>query len=96
MVLSRPIGEFCLQENVRARYHAGATGSSQRLAHSGFKVMPPLIGGVDSAKAGAQRQFHESRSTFFFPGCAIQKIRDGRELFGHDAILSRSVSGIRR
>ena len=52
--------------------------------------MAQLIGGVDSAKAGAQRQFCKCGGRIFLPGCAVEQIWNRRKRFGHNSILSRS------
>ena len=57
MVLAGLISELSLQKKVRARYHSPAVKGIQGLTHSGFEVMPPLVSGIDSPEAAADREF---------------------------------------
>src|SRR5204862_8287249 len=43
-----------------------------------FEVMPPLIRGVDAAKAGLDREPHAALRVVFFPGGAVEEGRDHR------------------
>ena len=51
--------------------------------------MPPLVGGIDSAKSRAQCEFGERWSPLLFPRSAVKKIGDGRSGISHRAILTR-------
>ena len=55
----------------------------QALADSGFKVVAALVGRIDSAKAGVDGEFGEGCRAIFFPGGAVEKIRNGRLSVGH-------------
>jgi hypothetical protein len=92
MILAGAVGKFRLQKDVFACEHARAISGGQSLAHSFFEVMAALIGGIDGAKTGAQRQLDECWGSFFLPGSAVEKTGKGRGLRrGHGAILARAV-----
>lgn len=73
VVLAARVREFRLQEKIGARYHTCAIGGGQSLTDSGFEVMPPLVGGVDPAKACAERQFGKGCGAVFLPGCTVEE-----------------------
>jgi hypothetical protein len=77
MVLSALVGEFGLQEEIFAGHDSGAIGCGQSLTDSGFEIVAALVGGVDGAETGADREFGESCGAVFFPGCTVEKIREG-------------------
>ena len=77
MVLSSLVGELCLQKEILARDYSCLVSHCQSLADSLFEVMASLVGGVNGAKTGAERELDEGRSTIFLPGSAVQEIRDG-------------------
>lgn len=88
MVLPFLIREFGLEEKIFARYKASAIGGSQSFTDSGFKVVAALVGGVDGAEAGADGEFSQSRCSVFFPGGAVQKVRNsGKVGAWHQFIL---------
>src|SRR5208282_3882749 len=78
MVLPGTVSEFCLQKKIGARDYSGAIGGGQSLTDSLFEIMPALVGRIDAAKTSAQRQFYKGWGSFFFPGGAVEKIRNGR------------------
>src|SRR4029077_14467434 len=91
VVLTGPIGEFCLQKKIGARDNTRAIGGSQPLSNPGFEVMPTLICRVDAPKAHPEGGFDQSRSAVFLPCGAVEKIANGRRLLGwHRVILPRT------
>ena len=74
MILARPIGKLRLQEKVGTRDDAIAIGRRQPFPDSGLVIMPPLVGGVDSAETRAQRRFYQRGGAVFLPGCSVQEI----------------------
>lgn len=76
MILASLISEFRLQKKVRARDHAGAVEGFERLSHSGFEVVAPLVGGIDGPEPGANRKFGQGRCPFFFPSRAVEELGD--------------------
>jgi len=91
VVLTRPIGKFGLQKKIFARHNSSAISGGKPLTDSGFEVMPPLVGRVDTAKSHSQRQFGKRGSAVFLPGGAVEEIGKGWNLLSwHRAILPRS------
>jgi len=76
MILARLIREFGLEEKVGTRHQTRAIHGSQPLADSGFKVVPPLVRGVDAPEAGADRELSERGRTVFLPRRAVEEIRN--------------------
>jgi len=77
------IGELGLKKEIGARNEAGGIGGCKSLADCGFKVVLALVGRIDGAKAGADGEFGEGCSAIFFPGGAVEKIRNSRLCIGH-------------
>ena len=92
MVLASERSELCLQEEISARDEAIAIRLCQCFSNAGFEVMPALVGRVDSAKAGSERQRGERRGAVLFPGRAVDEIRDRkmRRARLHDGELTGS------
>src|SRR5580692_13034423 len=82
MVLTTLVSEFGLQKKIAAGHDAGAIGSGQALADSGFMIVAALVGGVDAAKTRADGEFGQGSGAVFLPRGAVEKIRDGK-LGGH-------------
>ena len=55
MILSFAISKLGLQKKIRSRHDARAIRRRQPFADSRFKVVSPLVGGIDSSKATSQR-----------------------------------------
>ena len=77
VVLTGPVREFRLQEEICARDQARAIGGRQSLTDSRLDVVPPLVGGIDAPKTHAQRKFDQGRGAVFLPGGAVEKIGNG-------------------
>ena len=80
MVLARLVGELRLEEELAARYDAGAVGGRETLADTGLVVVAALVRGVDTPEAGAERELGQGRGPVFLPGGAIEEVR------GHPAL----------
>src|SRR5204862_299890 len=74
MILRVDVRELRLQEELLAAHAARL----DRCADGRFEVMPPLIRGVDAAKAGLDREPHAALRVVFFPGGAVEEGRDHR------------------
>src|SRR5580704_9018199 len=68
MILTVAVGEFRLKEKIRPSDNAGVVRSGESFADSGFEVMPPLVGGVDAAEAGLERELNQGSGAVFLPG----------------------------
>ena len=77
VVLAALIGELRLQEQIRARDDARAVGGGEPLTDAGFEVVAPLVRGVDTAEARAQRELGERGGAIFLPGGAVEEIGGG-------------------
>src|SRR5258708_6570153 len=96
MILSSLVDEFRLQEKIFARDNSGTIGCGQSFADSGFEVVLALVGGVDGAKAGADREFDESGGAVFLPGSAVEKLRVGHRGIVPRKLATTEVTGIHR
>src|SRR5690349_14008131 len=85
MILSALIRELRLHEHFIARDDARAIGGGQRLADAGFDVVTALVGGIDRAKAAAQRQLGEDSRACFLPRRPVDDVRAGRRHYGTEA-----------
>ena len=71
MVLPALVSEFRLEKQIVSLDDAGAVGGCQRFSNSRLEVVAALVGGINGAKSGAQRQFRQTGCAVFFPGRAV-------------------------
>src|SRR3954470_6994849 len=76
MILSRPEGELCLQEQCIPGDASASDGCCNCLSDCCFVIMAALVGGIYSAKSVLQSQLREQLRPIFFPGGPIQEARD--------------------
>jgi len=77
VVLAGLVGEFRLQEQIRARDQPRAVGGGEPLTDSALEVMPPLVGGVDAPEAHPERELGEDLGAVLLPGGAVEEIGNG-------------------
>jgi hypothetical protein len=73
MILTVAVGELGLKKNFVAADAAPADSFGERIAHSSSEIMFALVGGVERAKAGAQRKRDQLRGAVFLPGSAVNE-----------------------
>src|ERR1700676_3514307 len=87
MILAVLISEFRLQKKIGALDHFRAIGRSQPLTYAGFKVVPTLVGCVDSSKSASEGQFGKGWGAIFFPGGAVEEVGNAWSRKSHQSIL---------
>ena len=92
MVLTAPVGELGLEEEVFAPQLAGIEGRSQRQPDPGLEVVAALVGGINRPEAGRQSQLGEGLGPVFLPGGAIEEVGDGSGR-GHRAYCAMWAGG---
>src|SRR5262245_54429977 len=75
VILPVAIGELRLQEEVGSRDDTIAIGGGERLAHAGLVVVSALVGGINRAKARAERELRQRLGALLLPGGAVEKVR---------------------
>jgi hypothetical protein len=90
MVLPIAIGELGLEKKFVAADAAPGDGLGESIAHGRFEIVLALVGGVERAKAGAQRKRDQLRGAVFLPGSAVN------ESWGCYDVLLLIVAGLRR
>src|SRR5207245_7349020 len=88
MVVAARVGEFRLQEQLLARDAALDEG----VTDGGFEVVLALVGGVDGAEAGLERQQRQGPGALLLPGGAVQEgRRHGRMLKVVDVYVTETL-----
>src|ERR1700716_4368574 len=87
MILAVLIREFRLQKKIGTLDHLRAIGSGQPLTYASFKVVPTLVGGVDSSKSDSEGEFGKGWGAVFFPGGAVEEVGNAWSRKAHQSIL---------
>ena len=92
VILPAPVSEFSLQKQIRAGDDPRPVSGRQAFAHTSFRVMPALVGGIDPAKSRDQRHSDQRSGPLFLPRGTIKKCRKRRDSFGgHRVIVPRAA-----
>src|ERR1700730_5716894 len=87
MIVAILISKFRLQKKIGTLDHFRAIGSGQPLTYASFKVVPTLVGCVDSSKSDSEGQFGKGRGAVFFPGGAVEEVGNAWSRKSHQSIL---------